>query len=38
MRGTQLLDNETPLAVSVSELGARWVEELLCGLFYGLPV
>ena len=33
-----LLENRTPLAVSMSELGARRVEALLWNLFYGLPV
>lgn len=32
-----LLDNATPLNVSMTELGARRVEELLWKLFYGLP-
>lgn len=32
-----LLDGMTPLEVSLSELGARRVEELLWKLFYGLP-
>lgn len=32
-----LLDGETPLSVSMSELGARRVEEVLWQLFYGLP-
>ncbi len=33
-----LLENRTALDVSMSELGARRVEELLLNLFYGLPV
>lgn len=33
-----LLENRTPLDVSMSELGARRVEDLLWSLFYGLPV
>ena len=33
-----LLENRTPLDISMSELGARRVEELLWNLFYGLPV
>lgn len=33
-----LLDQQTPLDTSFSELGARQVEELLWQLFYGLPV
>ncbi len=33
-----LLEGRTPLAVSMTELGARRVEELLWSLFYGLPV
>lgn len=33
-----LLESRTPLAVSMSELGARRVEALLWQLFYGLPV
>lgn len=32
-----LLENQTPLDVSMTELGARRVEELLWQLFYGLP-
>jgi putative toxin-antitoxin system antitoxin component (TIGR02293 family) len=32
-----LLDGMTPLEVSMTELGARRVEELLWKLFYGLP-
>ena len=32
-----LLDRQTPLQVSMTELGARRVEELLWKLFYGLP-
>lgn len=31
------LDGETPLKISMSELGARRVEQLLWELFYGLP-
>lgn len=31
-----MLDNRTPLEVSLTELGARRVEELLWKLFYGL--
>ncbi len=31
------LDGETPLRISMSELGARRVEQLLWELFYGLP-
>lgn len=33
-----LLENRTPLDVSMSELGARRVEELLWKLYYGMPV
>lgn len=33
-----LLDNCRPIDVSMTELGARRVEELLWKLFYGLPV
>ena len=33
-----LLQDRTPLAVSMTELGARRVEDLLWSLFYGLPV
>ncbi|MEK8088641.1 antitoxin Xre/MbcA/ParS toxin-binding domain-containing protein [Thermithiobacillus plumbiphilus] len=33
-----LLHGMTPLEVSMSELGARRVEELLWKLFYGMPV
>lgn len=33
-----MLQDRTPLDVSMSELGARRVEELLWNLFYGLPV
>ena len=33
-----LLDGRTPLDVSMTELGARRVEELLWKLFYGIPV
>jgi putative toxin-antitoxin system antitoxin component (TIGR02293 family) len=32
-----LLDGRTPLDVSMTELGARRVEELLWKLFYGIP-
>ncbi|MFD2272356.1 antitoxin Xre/MbcA/ParS toxin-binding domain-containing protein [Undibacterium arcticum] len=32
-----LLNSQTPLDVSMTELGARRVEELLWKLFYGLP-
>jgi putative toxin-antitoxin system antitoxin component (TIGR02293 family) len=32
-----LLDGRTPLAVSMTELGARRVEELLGKLFFGIP-
>jgi putative toxin-antitoxin system antitoxin component (TIGR02293 family) len=32
------LDNETPLEVARTELGARRVEDLLDKLFFGLPV
>lgn len=32
-----LLENRTPLDVSMTELGARRVEELLWKLFYGMP-
>lgn len=32
-----LLENREPLEVSLTELGARRVEELLWKLFYGLP-
>ncbi|WP_026076223.1 antitoxin Xre/MbcA/ParS toxin-binding domain-containing protein [Noviherbaspirillum massiliense] len=32
-----LLNGKTPLDVSMTELGARRVEELLWKLFYGLP-
>ena len=32
-----LLEGRTPLEVSLTELGARRVEELLWKLFYGLP-
>lgn len=33
-----LLEGRRPLDVAVTDLGARRVEELLWGLFYGLPV
>lgn len=32
-----MLDGKTPLDVSMTELGARRVEELLWKLFYGIP-
>jgi putative toxin-antitoxin system antitoxin component (TIGR02293 family) len=35
--GHSLLNGRTPLDVSMTELGARRVEELLWKLFYGLP-
>jgi putative toxin-antitoxin system antitoxin component (TIGR02293 family) len=33
-----LLNGKTPIETSLSELGARQVEQLLYGVFYGLPV
>jgi uncharacterized protein (DUF2384 family) len=32
-----MLEGRTPLEVSLTELGARRVEELMWKLFYGLP-
>ena len=32
-----LMEGRTPLDVSMTELGARRVEELLWKLFYGIP-
>jgi putative toxin-antitoxin system antitoxin component (TIGR02293 family) len=33
-----MLNGKTPIETALSELGARQIEQLLFGLFYGLPV
>ncbi len=32
-----MLEGRPPVSVALSELGARRVEDLLWGLYYGLP-
>jgi putative toxin-antitoxin system antitoxin component (TIGR02293 family) len=33
-----MLNGKTPIETALSELGARHVEQILFGIFYGLPV